>query len=87
MPIVSPTVYMTLDDKYSKLSNGAWRLMAIAEVIMVAPIQTICRSSSKDEIYAPYAVHECPHAADECPRAHDSPTTFPIPHTTEIDHE
>ena len=27
----------------------------------------------------PHAVHECPHAG------YDSPTTFPIPHTTEID--
>ena len=51
MPIVSPSVYMTPDNKYSKLSNGAWRLTAIAEVIMLEPIQTICRSSSKDGIY------------------------------------
>ena len=48
MPIVSPSVCMTLDDKYSKLSNGAWRLTAIAEVIMVAPIQTIRKSSSEN---------------------------------------
>ena len=34
----------------------------------------------------PYAVHEFPHAVHECPHLrYDSPTAFPIPHTTEID--
>ena len=72
-------ILLLLKDKHIYTDICAY--LEIYENVEVTPIRQLAMV-----ILIRSSVHECPYAVHECPHAgYDSPTTFPIPHTTEID--